>query len=101
MAGDTLSAVYGRVRHDLQKHERIFPDRALLKDLYRLLSSLRATNDQIAYSTLTLTRKFSREMRHISRYTMECALHIFQELGLLSPLPEIGWQFIPPAGSWS
>jgi len=80
------------------EHERIFPDRALLKDLYRLLSSLRATNDQIAYSTLTLIRKFSREMRHISRYTMECALHIFQELGLLSPLPEIGWQFIPPAG---
>jgi recombination protein J len=80
------------------EHERIFPDRALLKDLYRLLSSLRATNDQIAYNTLTLTRKFSEEMRHISHYTMECALHIFQELGLLSPLPEIGWQFIPPAG---
>ena len=78
--------------------ERVFPDCARLKTVYSFLSGLRASDGKIPYSTTALTRRFSREMGHISRYTMEMSLCIFRELGLLTLLPEEGWQFISPAG---
>ena len=36
-------------------------------------------------------------MEHISHYTLDCALQIFLELGVLNVSPE-GWNFIPPRG---
>ena len=79
-------------------HERIFPTRDILKAIYTFLSGLRDRDDRIPYGELALTRRFSREMGHVSRYTMECALCIFCELALIAPLSEGGFQFIPPAG---
>lgn len=79
-------------------HERIFPNRDLLKQVYAFLRGLCTGDDRIPYGEIALTRRFSREVWHISRYTMGCALCIFRELGLLTPLVEGGWQFIPPEG---
>ena len=79
-------------------HERVFPSRDLLKVIYTFLSGLRREADRIPYGAVALTRRFSREKFHISRYTMELSLCIFRELGLLAPRAEGGWQFIPPTG---
>ena len=79
-------------------HERIFPKRDILKAIYTFLSGLRDRDNRIPYGELALTRRFSHEMGHVSRYTMECALCIFCELALIAPLSEGGFQFIPPAG---
>jgi len=79
-------------------HERIFPDRGILKAVYAFLRELGGADGHIPYSTVALTRRFSRKMGHISRYTMECALCIFRELGLLVPREQGGWHFIPPEG---
>ena len=79
-------------------HERVFPNRDLLKAVYTFLSRLRDGTDRIPYGEIALTRHFSREVFHVSRYTMETSLCIFRELGLLAPLTEGGWQFIPPTG---
>lgn len=79
-------------------HERIFPDRGILKVVYAFLRELGGADGHIPYSTVALTRRFSRKMGHISRYTMDCALCIFRELGLLVPREQGGWHFIPPEG---
>ena len=79
-------------------HERIFPDRGILKAVYAFLRELGGADGHIPYSTVALTRRFSRKMGHISRYTMDCALCIFRELGLLVPREQGGWHFIPPKG---
>ena len=79
-------------------HERVFPSRDLLKVIYTFLSGLRRGADRIPYGEVALTRRFSREKFHISRYTMEISLCVFRELGLLAPSTEGGWQFIPPTG---
>ena len=79
-------------------HERIFPDRGILKAVYAFLRELGGADGHIPYSTVALTRRFSRKMGHISRYTMESALCIFRELGLLVPREQGGWHFIPPEG---
>ena len=79
-------------------HERIFPDRGILKAVYAFLRELGGADGHIPYSTVALTRRFSRKMEHISRYTMESALCIFRELGLLVPREQGGWHFIPPEG---
>lgn len=79
-------------------HERIFPDRGILKAVYAFLRELGGADGHIPYSTVALTRRFSRKMGHISRYTMDCALCIFRELGLLVPREQGGWHFIPPEG---
>lgn len=78
--------------------ERIFPSRALLRRVYTFLIGQRGADDRISYGTIALTRRFSHSVEHISSYTMACALCIFRELGLIAPLPEGGWQFIPPSG---
>ena len=78
--------------------ERIFPSRALLRRVYTFLIGQRGADDRISYGAIALTRRFSRSVEHISSYTMACALCIFRELGLIAPLPEGGWQFIPPSG---
>ena len=80
------------------EEECIFPDRALLRSVYSFLRRLRRDDGRIAGNTIVLTRQFSRDIGHISRYTMENALCIFQELGILRPLPEGVWEFIQPAG---
>ena len=80
------------------EHERVFPDRDLLKRIYSFLCGLRTDDDKIPYEDTVLTHRFSNEAGHVSHYTMECALSVFHELGLLSPLPQGGWQFIPPKG---
>ena len=79
-------------------HERIFPDRGILKAVYAFLRELGGADGHIPYSTVALTRRFSHKMGHISRYTMDCALCIFRELGLLVPREQGGWHFIPPEG---
>ena len=79
-------------------HERIFPDRGILKAVYAFLRELGGADGHIPYSTVALTRRFSRKMGHISGYTMESALCIFRELGLLVPREQGGWHFIPPEG---
>ena len=79
-------------------HERIFPDRGILKAVYAFLRELGGADGHIPYSTVALTRRFSRKMGHISRYTMDCALCIFRELGLLVPREQGGWHFIPLEG---
>ena len=79
-------------------HERVFPDRTLLKSVYAFIKELCTADGQIAYDVFALTRHFSRTIGHISCYTMECVLCIFRELGLIVPLPQGGWQFIPPEG---
>ena len=78
--------------------ERIFPSRALLRRVYTFLIGQRGADGRISYGAIALTRRFSRSVEHISSYTMACALCIFRELGLIAPLPEGGWQFIPPSG---
>ena len=78
--------------------ERAFPDRGILKAVYAFLRELGGADGYIPYGTVALTRRFSRTMGHISRYTMECALCIFRELLLLLPQEQGGWQFIPPQG---
>ena len=78
--------------------ERIFPSRALLRRVYTFLIGQREADDRISYGAIALTRRFSHSVEHISSYTMACALCIFRELGLIAPLPEGGWQFIPPSG---
>ena len=78
--------------------ERIFPSRALLRRVYTFLIGQRGADDRISYGAIALTRRFSHSVEHISSYTMACALCIFRELGLIAPLPEGGWQFIPPSG---
>ena len=78
--------------------ERVFPDRGILKAVYAFLRELGGADGYIPYGTVALTRRFSRTMGHISRYTMECALCIFRELLLLLPQEQGGWQFIPPQG---
>ena len=45
-----------------------------------------------------LTHRFSYTMEHISHYTMDCALQIFLELGVLNVSSE-GWNFVPPRGT--
>ena len=51
----------------------------------------------IPYGAVALTQHFSRRMGHISHYTMDCALCIFRELGMLTQ-EEDGWRLIPPQG---
>ena len=79
-------------------HELIFPERDLLKAVYAFLKEHCRADGQISYHKIALTRRFSREKGHISYYTMETALCIFQELGLLTQTPEGTWQLVPPAG---
>lgn len=78
--------------------ERIFPTRDILKAVYSFLSGLRTEDDRIPYGEIALTCRFSREMGHISHYTMETSLCIFRELGLLTSPTEDSFQFIPPSG---
>ena len=78
-------------------HERIFPERELLRRIYAFLRSLAAEDGTIRGSAPVLTHRFSYMMEHISHYTMDCALQIFLELGVLNVSPE-GWNFIPPRG---
>ena len=78
--------------------ERIFPTRDILKAVYSFLSGLRTEDDRIPYGEIALTCRFSREMGHISHYTMETSLCIFRELGLLTSSTEDSFQFIPPSG---
>ena len=80
------------------EQERIFPSRALLRRVYTFLIGQREADDRISYGAIALTRRFSHSVEYISSYTMACALCIFRELGLIAPLPEGGWQFIPPSG---
>ena len=79
-------------------HERVFPERDLLKAVYAFLKEHCGADGRISYRRIALTRRFSRERGHISRYTMETALCIFQELGLLTQMPAGEWQLVPPVG---
>lgn len=78
--------------------ERVFPDRALLKTVYAFLRRLGAADGVLPYTLPAIVRRFSREVQHISRYTMDCALQIFCELGLIAPQEKTGWRLIPPQG---
>lgn len=94
-----MRSVQCMVEHIMpSEQERIFPDRDLLKTVYSFLRGQCAADNVIPYGEAALTRHFSRAMRHISRYTMFCALCIFRELGLLIPISGERWQFIPPEG---
>ena len=75
-----------------RKHE----DGTMYDDMF--LVGIDLPNGQISYHRIALTRRFSRERGHISRYTMETALCIFQELGLLTQTPAGEWQLVPPVG---
>ena len=70
--------------------ERVFPDRELLRRIYRTLGALRTPTGDISYALPMLTRRISAAEGHISHYTLGCALDIFHELGLLEPLPDSG-----------
>lgn len=75
--------------------ERVFPDRELLRRIYRTLGALRTPTGDISYALPMLTRRISAAEGHISHYTLGCALDIFHELGLLEPLPDGGCRMIP------
>ena len=77
--------------------ERVFPDRTLLKTIYAFLKRCTDADGSIPYGAVALTQYFSRRMGHISHYTMDCALCIFRELGMLTQ-EEDGWRLIPPQG---
>ena len=77
--------------------ERVFPDRTLLKTIYAFLKGCMDADGSIPYGAVALTQHFSRRMGHISHYTMDCALCIFRELGMLTQ-EEDGWRLIPPQG---
>ena len=77
--------------------ERVFPDRTLLKTIYAFLKRCTDADGSIPYGAVALTQHFSRRMGHISHYTMDCALCIFRELGMLTQ-EEDGWRLIPPQG---
>ena len=75
--------------------ERVFPDRELLRRIYRTLGALRTPAGDISYALPMLTRWISAAEGHISHYTLGRALDIFHELGLLEPLPDGGCRMIP------
>lgn len=79
------------------RDEMIFPDRALLKRIYRCLYAMQSPAGEIPYALPAVTRRFRQEAGHISHYTVERALCIFRELGLLAPRADGGWLLVPAA----
>lgn len=63
--------------------ERVFPDKELLRDVYRFLYGLQKMQGSIPFETAALAARFCQSFHHISLYTMGAALRIFQELGIL------------------
>ena len=65
------------------KSDRIFPDRAILGKIYLFLRREGQQGNGIPADSIKLVENYMREAEYISMYTMEKALTIFQEIGLL------------------
>ena len=74
-----------------------FPNRDMLAKVYSFLMSIQREKGNIPFDARMLTMEYSQRFHDISLYTMECALTVFEELGLLygSLLEETF--FMPPA----
>lgn len=77
--------------------ERVFPEKELLRDVYRFLFACQKQQGKIPFDTMTLAHDFSRTFHHISAYTMGAALRIFQELGILRENIRESSYYLPPA----
>ena len=69
----------------------------MLAKVYSFLMSIQREKGNIPFDARMLTMEYSQRFHDISLYTMECALTVFEELGLLygSLLEETF--FMPPA----
>ncbi len=63
--------------------ERVFPNRDMLIKIYTFLRGLEKANKKIPYDSILLTKQYVSFYGHISLYTMEQGLQVFQELGIL------------------
>ncbi len=73
-----------------------FPGRDMLVGIYRFLVNRRGEAGHIPYDARELTMLYSEQFQEISLYTMDCALKVFEELGLLfSSLSDESY-FMPP-----
>ena len=79
--------------------ERRFPERETLAGIYRYLMGLQKQQGRIPGGAEVLAAGFAARGEHISLYTFERALRIFQELGILhQDLEEKGYYLPPVAG---
>ena len=76
--------------------ERVFPDKELLRDVYRFLYGLQKMQGSIPFETAALAARFCQSFHHISLYTMGAALRIFQELGILRENLDENHYYLPP-----
>ncbi|EKU71510.1 single-stranded-DNA-specific exonuclease RecJ [Selenomonas sp. F0473] len=75
--------------------ELVFPERELLKRIYRRLHAMQSPTGAVPYELPALTCRLRSLEGHISQYTVARAMDIFHELGLLEPLPDGTWKLIP------
>lgn len=76
--------------------ERVFPEKELLRDIYRYLYAMQRGQGLIPFDTVALTAGFCQSFHHISQYTMGAALRIFQELGILRENLNENRYYLPP-----
>ncbi|MBR3459093.1 MAG: single-stranded-DNA-specific exonuclease RecJ, partial [Selenomonadaceae bacterium] len=57
--------------------------RSLLVKIYTFLKELNTARGKIPFDACALTTAFSRRFGHISLYSMQSGMRVFQELGLL------------------
>ena len=79
------------------RQECCFPDHAALGQVYLFLRSVQRQDNTIPCDALQLTLRYIEGRQKISLYTMEKALAIFQELGLLQPDFSEQRYIMPPA----
>ena len=76
--------------------ERVFPEKELLRDIYRYFYAMQRGQGLIPFDTAVLTAGFCQSFHHISQYTMGAALRIFQELGILRENLNENRYYLPP-----
>ena len=76
--------------------ERVFPEKELLRDIYRYFYAMQRGQGLIPFDTAALTAGFCQSFHHISQYTMGAALRIFQELGILRENLNENRYYLPP-----
>lgn len=76
--------------------ERVFPEKELLRDVYRFLVTCQRQKGSIPMATAQLAADFGQMFAHISSYTMGAALRIFEELGILRENLKESCYYLPP-----
>ena len=84
------------VIQDFQVSSHLFPDRPILVKIYTMLKQLAEKYGRINANPCTLTAEYCRSAGSISLYTMQCAVKIFSELGILAYADETKSTYILP-----